>query len=61
VVKRYDVAQTPYQRLLGAGVLTEAEQAALGRRIDAGLEALWPLAARASFTPEAADRRPDGQ
>jgi hypothetical protein len=73
VVKRYDVAQTPYQRLLGAGVLDVAEQQTLAqayarldplglrRRIDAGLEALWPLAAHASFVPEAADREPAGQ
>lgn len=56
VVKRYDVAQTPYQRLLASGVLDESTQkklqelyeslnpVVLRRRIDAGLHAVWELA-----------------
>lgn len=53
MIKRYDRAQTPYQRLLASGVLSEAERqglerefvainpATLARQIDRTLEALW--------------------
>jgi hypothetical protein len=53
VSKRYDAAQTPYQRVLAAGCLTPAQTvalrqqfeslnpAALTRDIEAALEALW--------------------
>jgi len=56
VVKRYDPAQTPYQRLVPSGVLSATQQEGLDRlvhrlnpvalraRIDADLAALWPLA-----------------
>jgi hypothetical protein len=56
VTKRYDVAKTPYQRLLQAGVLEEAERLSLEQeyqslnpvrlksQIDAALEKLWKLA-----------------
>ena len=40
VVKRYDAAQTPYQRVLAAGVLTAAQRQAL----DQQLHALDPIA-----------------
>lgn len=55
VLKRYDRAQTPYQRLLASGVLTEAQRDALERefrainpvplahQIDQTLDALWKL------------------
>lgn len=55
VLKRYDHAQTPYQRLLASGVLTEAQRDALERefrainpvplahQIDQTLDALWKL------------------
>jgi hypothetical protein len=58
VKKRFDVAATPYQRLLASGVLAEPEQARLGRlylslnpvrlraQIEAALETLWALAER---------------
>jgi hypothetical protein len=54
--KRYDAARTPYQRLLGAGVLAPAEQQALAaqqealdpialaRDIERALDTLWKLA-----------------
>ena len=56
VYKVYDTAQTPYQRLLAAGVLTEAKQQELAatyhrlnpvlllRQINENLEHLWTLA-----------------
>jgi transposase InsO family protein len=56
VIKRYDVAKTPYQRLLEAGILEEAKRCALEKeyqnlnpvhlrsQIDAALEKLWKLA-----------------
>ena len=56
VHKKYDTAQTPYQRLLKTGVLDEAHQQMLAAfyrsldpvelrtQIDATLEALWKLA-----------------
>lgn len=56
VQKKYDIAQTPYQRLLKTGVLDQARQqvmaahyrslnpAELRRRIYETLEALWQLA-----------------
>jgi transposase InsO family protein len=56
LTKRYDVAQTPYRRLLASGVLTETAQTQLQAeyerinpvrlkaRIDATLEALWDVA-----------------
>jgi transposase InsO family protein len=58
VVKRYDEPRTPYQRLLAAGVLSEADRVALERRflalnpaqlqrsIDRLLRQLWELAER---------------
>lgn len=56
VTKRYDVARTPYQRLLERGILGETQRYALEReyqrlnpvklrsQIESGLEALWRLA-----------------
>lgn len=56
VHKVYDIAQTPYQRLLKAGALSEAKQAELAAvykglnpvrlltQIDSNLEQLWKLA-----------------
>lgn len=56
VTKRYDLAKTPYQRLLETGVLEEAKRRSLEQeyqslnpvhlksQIDAALEALWKLA-----------------
>lgn len=56
VIKRYDVAKTPYQRLLEAGVLEEAGQLSLEMeyrslnpvllksKIEDALQALWKLA-----------------
>lgn len=58
VRKTYDVAQTPYERLLAAGVLNECEQKSLEelfrslnpvklrQEIDEALELLWKLAER---------------
>ena len=58
VHKVYDTAQTPYQRLLKSGVLTEAKQRELAavyhglnpisllRQINENLECLWDLAER---------------
>jgi len=58
VVKRYDEPQTPYQRLLAAGVLSEPARVALEkrflalnpaqlqRRIDQLLRQLWESAER---------------
>jgi hypothetical protein len=58
LVKHYDLARTPYQRLLGAGVLTEEKGAELEQlferlnpvklklEIDLALEGLWKLAER---------------
>lgn len=58
VIKRYDEAKTPYQRLLETGVLGEDQAKALEQlyqnlnpvqlraEIDSGLERLWKLAAR---------------
>lgn len=58
VIKRYDTAQTPYQRLRASGVLEEEQRQALERlyrsvnpvrlraEIDAALEVLWKLADR---------------
>ena len=55
VIKRYDRAQTPYQRLLASGVLPAAQRDALARefralnpvtlarQIDQTLDALWKL------------------
>jgi transposase InsO family protein len=63
VVKRYDRAQTPYQRLLTVGALDEGERRALAaqyerlnplrlrQQIDAALEALWKLADRSDGLP----------
>jgi hypothetical protein len=60
VIKRYDEPQTPYQRLLAAGVLSEPARVALEkrfltlnpaqsqRRIDQLLRQLWELAERPS-------------
>jgi transposase InsO family protein len=56
IVKRYDAAQTPYQRLLATGVLSAAARAALEQQfltlnpatladaIQRSLERLWSLA-----------------
>ncbi len=58
VYKIYDMAQTPYQRLLKSGVLTEAKQQELAamysglnpvllhKQIDQNLERLWATAQR---------------
>jgi len=60
VHKTYETAQTPYQRLLKAGLLPEAKKAALAaiyrglnpvtllKQIDTNLEQLWRLADRQS-------------
>ncbi len=45
VTKRYDRAQTPYQRLLAAGILTEAQRHALATQY----EQLNPVALRADL------------
>ncbi len=62
VIKRYDLARTPYQRLLERGVLGEEKKAALEQlyrslnpvklraEVEAGLEALWKLAERHDST-----------
>lgn len=69
VKKRYDQAQTPYQRLLAAGVLDDTQRqslaelyatlnpAALRRSIDDTLEALWQLADRPRATRTPARRQ----
>jgi hypothetical protein len=56
VVKRYDAALTPYQRVLAAGCLSKADReelacqflalnpASLRRRIEMLLRKLWPMA-----------------
>ncbi|HET6946202.1 MAG TPA: transposase family protein [bacterium] len=66
VVKRYDPPQTPYQRLLAAGVLTPAQQRALAQQVQAldpvalahdierGLDMLWKLADTRRTTAEVA-------
>ena len=63
VRKRFDLAQTPYQRVLAADVLTTRERARyagffqtlnpaqLLRDIDTALERLWALAERAAVAP----------
>lgn len=68
VTKRYDLARTPYQRVVAAGVLEEVQQGALKREyqrlnpmrlrtdLHAGLEALWALAVR----PRTAATPPQG-
>lgn len=60
VIKRFDVAQTPYRRLEAAGVLTDAQHQCLEdeyqrlnpvhlrAQIDQSLDALWKLADRRS-------------
>jgi hypothetical protein len=70
VTKRFDQAQTPYQRLLASKVLTAPQQqilAALYERlnpcrlradIDAGLERLWQLAERTAEAPTASASPP---
>jgi len=62
LVKRYDEAQTPYQRLLAAGLLSQPARVALEKRflalnpaqlqrdIDQLLRQLWQLAERATTT-----------
>jgi hypothetical protein len=69
VLKRYDAAQTPYQRLLAAGVLAPEARAALERQfltlnpatladqIQRTLERLWTLAALPG-RPPASPARP---
>ncbi len=66
VLKRYDAPQTPYQRVLAAGVLTPAQQQtlaqqfhaldpiALARDIQQTLDALWKLADTRPAQTEAA-------
>jgi hypothetical protein len=61
VHKVYDIAQTPYQRLLKSGVLTEAKQHELAamyhglnpvlllKQINENLEHLWKLAERPAY------------
>jgi hypothetical protein len=76
VVKRYDMAQTPYQRLLASGVLTDVQQASLDRafqrlnplqlraEISRRLDALWELEdrpTRASVTAEPRSALPDNR
>lgn len=63
IVKRFDRAQTPYQRLLAAGVLDDSQRRTLAdqyhsvnpvhvrRELDAALEALWRLGERPPSTP----------
>ena len=65
VLKRYDRAQTPYQRLLALGVLSAEQQAALARQLAAldpialardiqhTLSVLWKLADTRRRLPEA--------
>ncbi len=65
VHKVYDTARTPYQRLLEAGVLTEANQQELAvtyhglnpvlllKQINENLECLWRLAERPHEQPKA--------
>ena len=67
VKKRYDQAQTPYQRLLAAGVLQDSQRqdlastyaslnpAQLRRNIDETLEALWRLTQRPRTNTTASD------
>jgi len=69
VHKVYDTARTPYQRLLEAGVLTEAKQQELAamyhglnpvsllRQINENLERLWTLAEHPDQQPKARPRR----
>ena len=66
VVKRYDAAQTPYQRVLAAGVLTAAQRQALDQQLHAldpiavardlrqTLDLLWTLAETRPAHPEVA-------
>jgi hypothetical protein len=66
VVKRYDAAQTPYQRVLAAGVLTAAQRQvldqqlhgldpiALARDLRQTLDLLWKLAETRPAHQEAA-------
>ena len=66
VVKRYDSAQTPYQRVLASAVLTEERREALAReyhrlnpvrlrgQIEAALDELWALAERGHASERAA-------
>jgi hypothetical protein len=66
VVKRYDRPQTPYQRVLAAGVLTPAQQltlaeqlrtldpVALAAEIERTLTVLWKLAEPSRPLPEVA-------
>jgi len=65
VRKVYDTARTPYQRLLDAGMLTEAEKHNLAavyhglnpvlllKQINGNLEQLWTLAERPPLQPKA--------
>lgn len=65
VTKRYDRAQTPYQRLLASGVLNEAQRQAverqflainpapLARQIEQTLDALWKLREHHEARPQA--------
>jgi transposase InsO family protein len=65
VLKQYDVARTPYRRLLAAKLLSPADKAALDDRyrrlnpaqlkrdIETALELLWTLAERPTTAPSA--------
>lgn len=65
VIKRYDTAQTPYQRLLTTGALTPEQRLALAREVHAldpitlardihrALDTLWKLADTRRAPPEA--------
>jgi len=72
VHKVYDTARTPYQRLLEAGVLTEAKQQELAatyhglnpvlllKQINSNLEQLWQLADRPASSVTGIMRQPRG-
>lgn len=72
VVKHYDVAQTPYERLCASKVLEPAQEAALEKlyqslnpvqlrkQIDQALEKLWALAERERRPDKATERVPEG-
>jgi hypothetical protein len=63
IIKRYDTAQTPYQRLLAAAVLPDDQKRTLATlykrlnprrlraQIDAALDSLWALADRDAQAP----------
>lgn len=71
VKKKYDDAQTPYQRLLASGVLDEPKRESLAKlyaslnpvklraQIDESLEALWKLADRAGASKSVGEPDPE--